>query len=90
LLAIIKLSKGELWRLREWVQKAREDFRDVIFAAQNPEEMRLRRDAMPFGLIARRPSKMKKIAEGKLIQARRRDRQQWEDWLRGGAQTNRP
>lgn len=37
-LAIIKLSGGELWRLRELVQKARKDFRDVVYLAQMPEQ----------------------------------------------------
>jgi hypothetical protein len=37
-LAIILLSEGELWRLRELVEKARHDFRDVLYPAQSREE----------------------------------------------------
>jgi hypothetical protein len=39
-LAIIKLSEGELWRLRELVKRAKKDPRDVIFPAEAPEQMR--------------------------------------------------
>ena len=33
-LAVIKLSEGRLWRLRELVRKAKDDFRDVLYLAQ--------------------------------------------------------
>src|SRR5204863_744749 len=43
-LAIIKRSEGKLWRLRELVQAARRDFRDVLYPAQAPERFeRVRR-----------------------------------------------
>jgi hypothetical protein len=33
-LAILALSNGNLWRVRELVQVARHDFRDVLYPAQ--------------------------------------------------------
>ena len=33
-LAILALSNGKLWRVRELVQVARHDFRDVLYPAQ--------------------------------------------------------
>ena len=35
-IAIIKLSEGKLWQLREAVQTARHDFRDVLSARPSP------------------------------------------------------
>jgi hypothetical protein len=34
-LAILKLCQGKLWRVRELVQEARRDFRDVLYPAQS-------------------------------------------------------
>jgi len=46
-LAIIKLSEGKLWRVRELVKKAKHDFRDVLYVAQAPEAFRLLRENPP-------------------------------------------
>src|SRR6266404_464647 len=40
-LAILKLSKGNEDKLREFVAVAKRDYRDVLFWAENPEEARL-------------------------------------------------
>jgi len=77
-LAILKLSGGELWRLRDYVQVARADFRDVIFAAQCPEQSRLTKEAYPLlsrGLSSKQPSAAEEAA------VRKRDQDQWETWL---------
>ncbi len=89
-LAIIKLSDGELWKLRELVQKARKDFRDVLYPAQAPEEFRtLNYRGDPTEFWGRRPTKKpsaKKAAAliKKEAAMRKRDQKQWLDWLRSG------
>src|SRR5437867_13260410 len=40
-LAILKLSEGNEDKLREFVQVAKRDYRDVLFWAENPEEAKL-------------------------------------------------
>src|SRR5262245_4868784 len=40
-LAILKLSKGDEEKLREFVAVAKRDYRDVLFWADNPEEAKL-------------------------------------------------
>ncbi len=40
-LAILKLSEGNEEKLREFVQVAKRDYRDVLFWAENPEEAKL-------------------------------------------------
>jgi hypothetical protein len=40
-LAILKLSGGSEEKLREFVVVAKRDYRDVLFWAENPEEVRL-------------------------------------------------
>src|SRR2546430_15498999 len=40
-LAILKLSKGNEEKLREFVAVAKRDYRDVLFWAEHPEESRL-------------------------------------------------
>jgi hypothetical protein len=93
-LAIIKLSEGKLWRLRELVQVAREDFRDVLFPAQSPEVFREFAKQRPahegpswcWGMLPpKRPSPKKAAAIDKKAEAmRKRDQKQWLDWLSAG------
>jgi hypothetical protein len=40
-LAILKLSEGNVEKLREFVAVAKRDYRDVLFWAENPEEAKL-------------------------------------------------
>jgi hypothetical protein len=92
-LAIIKLSEGKLWKLRELVQLAREDFRDVLVRAQSPELFRQlasepRVHEGPdwcWGMLPpKRPSPRKAAAMAKKAAAmRKRDQKQWLEWLSG-------
>ena len=93
-LAIIKLSEGKLWRLRELVQVARQDFRDVLFPAQSPETFREFAKQRPahegwswcWGMLPpESPSPKKAAALAKKAQAmQKRDQKQWLDWLAAG------
>jgi hypothetical protein len=90
-LAIIKLSEGKLWKLRELVQVARHDFRDVLFPAQAPEFFRQFAKDRPahdgvsgcWGMLPpKRPSPKKAAALAKKTEAmQKRDQMQWLDWL---------
>jgi hypothetical protein len=90
-LAIIKLSDGQLWKLRELVQKARKDFRDVLYPAQAPEQFRnldARHDPTRFWgrLRSRKPSAKKAAALTKNeVAMQKRDQKQWIDWLSAGS-----
>lgn len=64
-LAALKLSEGDVGRLREAMVAARRDYRDVLGAAEYPREMRLGANA----------------AVGELAQARADDRREYEAWL---------
>jgi hypothetical protein len=64
-LAILKLSGGDLDQLRQYVEAAKQDFRDVLAGAEYPEEMRVGFDISP--------------EERRAIQER--DRKQYLDWL---------
>jgi hypothetical protein len=77
-LAIIKLSEGRLWRLRELVQEARHDFRDVLYPAQAPEVFRLLREK-PRGW-AKIPIK-EPLSPGEILAMEERDQKQWIEWL---------
>ena len=68
-IAILKLSGGDLENLREYVEMAKSDFRDVLASAEYPEEM------------SKDTWKMSDKEEVKRI--RERDRQQYIDWLQG-------
>jgi hypothetical protein len=68
-IAILKLSGGDLENLREYVEVAKSDFRDVLASAEYPEEM------------SKNTWKMSDEEEVKRIQER--DRQQYIDWLQG-------
>ncbi|HZL36352.1 MAG TPA: hypothetical protein VFC78_13620 [Tepidisphaeraceae bacterium] len=78
-LAIIKVSEGRLWELRELVQKARHDYRDVLILAERPEAIKRLRENPPafWGERPRRkpltPSKERAMDE--------RDQRQWVEWL---------
>jgi hypothetical protein len=77
-LAILKLSGGELWRLRELVRTAQDDFRDVLYPAQSPEYFQMQR-ANPIrygGLKAK-----KKTSEAKIAAMEKRDHDQWTAWI---------
>jgi hypothetical protein len=92
-LAIIKLSEGKLWKLRELVQTARADFRDVLFQAQSPEYFRqiAKKPRAHEGwswcwgmLPPKRPSPKKAAAMAKKVGAmHKRDQKQWLEWLSG-------
>ena len=88
-LAIVKLSAGELWRLRELVQTARRDHTNVTYPATMPEETQHRKQTSPsvrrWGALRPKPPSPNKAAatERKLAAMRERDRQQWLDWLMG-------
>jgi hypothetical protein len=66
-IAIIKLSQGDLDKLRENVKAAKNDFRDVLAYVEYPEEMK------------KETWKMKDQEEASRI--RERDRKQYLDWL---------
>ena len=75
-LSILKLCEGELWRLRDQVQTAKKDPRDVMYPATSPElTARLRRK--PFADLA-------EVESVEIKSIRRRDTEQWNAWL--GAQ----
>ncbi len=65
-IAILKLSKEDLSKLRENVEVAKSDYRDVLAYAEYPEEMS--KDIWKMG-----DKEMKGIRE--------KDRQQYLDWL---------
>jgi hypothetical protein len=69
-LAILKLSRGDRERLPELVKMAKTDFRDILAYAEYPEEMRTD------------PTEMRDMPAGKARSIRRRDRDQYEQWLK--------
>lgn len=69
-LAVLKLSRGDRERLPELVKMAKTDFRDVLAYAEYPEEMRTD------------PAGMRDMPAGKAKSIRRRDRDQYERWLK--------
>jgi|GEM_PF-4082350 len=79
-LAIIKLSEGKLWRLRELVKKARKDPRDVLYPAEAPEACRQLRERPPahWGEIRLKSEKLNPAKESAMA---KRDQKQWIDWL---------
>lgn len=80
-LAIIKLSQGKLWVLRDYVRIAkRDDPRDVIYPAQSPEIMAHGKEARQ---LIRRGLKLttKPLSAAKEAAMRRRDLAQWKIWL---------
>jgi hypothetical protein len=68
-LAILKASNGDHEQLREWVDVAQRDFRDVLAAAEYPGQM-----ALGFtGMSALPATERDRIV--------RQDREQWLAWL---------
>ena len=67
-LGVLKLSGGEAEKLKEYIELARIDYRDVLAYAEYPEAMRAG------------PAKWKPGAH-ELDEIRRRDRAQYEAWL---------
>jgi hypothetical protein len=75
-LAVVKLSGGKLAELRRQIEEAKTDWRDVLAYARSPEWVKR-------GLFA-----AEEDAETREIEAR--DRQQYEEWLRGDGPTAPP
>ena len=84
-LAIIKSCGGQLWRLRELVEQARRDFRDVLYPAQAPEahlKVGLSDPRRFAPLPRKKPSASKQIKfETERIAMEKRDHAQWVQWL---------
>jgi hypothetical protein len=78
-LAILKLSEGALSRLRDYVQVARKDFRDVLFEAQEPERFRRLVKVWPAVM---RNLRSKPLSAAKEAAMRKRDQAQWERWVK--------
>jgi hypothetical protein len=78
-LAIIKLSEGKLWRVRELVRLAKKDPRDVLFPSEAPEEFRQLQNNPPphWGELRN----YKKYSPTKQAAMEKRDHRQWLDWL---------
>ena len=70
-LAILKLSNGDIRRLREHIETAKSDFRDVISPPEYPEF-----DAIGFVGVAR-------LSQEEREALKLRDWQQYERWLTG-------
>ena len=68
-LALLKLSAGDVEKLRAWLETAKQDYRDVLVGAEYPEQMEL--DSWNLDENGRRELKA----------ARERDLQQLMDWL---------
>lgn len=78
-LAILKLSGGELWRLREYVKIAKKgDPRDVIYPAQSPEQTAYTDKVLPLHV---RRLKVRPLSLAKEAAMQRRDQAQWSKWL---------
>jgi hypothetical protein len=69
-LAILKLSGGDLDRLREVLEITRQDFRDVIAPAEYPSYSKLNHSRL---------SELTEDEKGEIIQ---KDWRQYQDWLR--------
>jgi len=70
-LAVLKLCDGDLEKLARYVEMANRDYRDVVAYAEYPEAMRL-------GFV-----EMGKLSETEAKAVRRRDKQQYQRWLKG-------
>jgi hypothetical protein len=83
-LAILKASDGKLWRLRELVQMARHDFRDVVFLATRPEAYRRTRELSPLTLrwgLTAKDKKLLSLKPREEAAIRKRDGDQWLAWI---------
>lgn len=67
-LAILKLSDGDMEKLRERIKVAKEDFRDVLAYAEYPLQMK---------------SVTRKVGAREAKEIREKDRKQYLDWLNG-------
>ena len=70
-LAVLMLSRGDVGRLQELVEKANEDYREVLVDAEYPGEIQTSPDAPKSELAA----------------VRDQDRERYETWLRSGRTT---
>jgi len=72
-LAILKLSEGQAEKALAMVAAAKQDYRDVLMWAEYPEQART-------PLAVHRD--LSKAEKQQLAQSRRKDRKQYEDWLK--------
>lgn len=70
-LAVLKLCEGDRARLENLVRMAKTDYRDVLAYAEYPEEMKL-------GFVG-----MRELSQEEAAAVRRRDREQYLEWLGG-------
>lgn len=68
-LAALKLSDGNLEKLKEWIAQANMDFRDVIMAAEYPKFSRI-------GFVG-----IEKLKRGEKSKLEEEDWQQYHKWL---------
>jgi len=73
-LAILKLSDGDVEKVLSITKAAKQDFRDVLLWAEYPEAARA-------GSLTWR-SNLTPEEKDRLAELRRRDRRQYEDWLK--------
>ena len=69
-LALLKLSAGDVAKLRDWLATAKQDYRDVLVGGEFSEQMKL--DSWNLDDEGRRELKA----------ARKRDKQQYVNWLK--------
>src|SRR5579862_7527422 len=86
-LAALKLSGGQLWRLRECVRLAnKKDGRDVVIEARYPQSVAHTQKVLPNLMRGIRP-KNRSVSKIKNLKKqdddrRRRDEEQWQLWLK--------
>jgi hypothetical protein len=74
-LAVLKLSDGEIWLLRDWIKAAREDFEMVLSQAREPERFDYLR-----GKALKKNGAQTAAARTEM---QKRDQRQWVEWLKG-------
>ncbi|HSS65236.1 MAG TPA: hypothetical protein VLS27_12450 [Gammaproteobacteria bacterium] len=72
-LAVLKLANGSLERLREYVDLARRDYRDVLALAEYPREMKATHLVRP---------ELSPRQRRELARIRKQDREQYLKWLK--------
>jgi hypothetical protein len=77
-LAVVKLAGGSLTELRRHIEEAKQDWRDVLVAARDPE-------AVERGLWSGA-----KVDDETRREILARDQQQYEEWLRGDGPSGSP
>jgi hypothetical protein len=75
-LAVVKLAGGSLAELRRQVEVAKQDWRDVLAPAEEPEAMRA-----GFSNYGELDAEARRDMEA-------RDRQQYEEWLHGDGESD--